>query len=62
MVRISPSGGRTRRSGGAVSLAGGDVPIVTPASDTGVNVLNTDVTGLAFKAAGSVLDEGTVLA
>ena len=37
-VRITQAGGRTRRKGGAVSLAGGDVPIVQPARDPGLNV------------------------
>ncbi|KKL65288.1 hypothetical protein LCGC14_2156500, partial [marine sediment metagenome] len=61
LVKISPSGGRRRRSSGAVSLSSGDVPTVTPASDPGVTIPNTDVVGMAFKAAGGLLSEGADL-
>ena len=63
MVKISPPGPRTRRSGGAISLAGGDVPIVSPASDPGVNVPRQDagVGGLALQVAGGALAAGTDL-
>ena len=62
-VKITSPGGRTRRKGGAVSLSGGDVPIVAPASDPGVHIPPpVDIAGRAFKALGNVLEEGTNLA
>ena len=69
-VRITPPGGRVRRKGGAVSLAGGDVPTVTPARDPGVNIplipIPVDNTlgtaGAGLQAIGDILGEGSDLA
>ena len=64
-VRIIQAGGRTRRKGGAVSLSSGDVPIVTPARDPGLNVplipIPVDPTlgllGVGLQAGAETLDE-----
>ena len=68
VVRITPPGGRTRRRGGAVSLSGGDVPLVQPARDPGVNVplipIPVDETagaiGAGLSGVANVLDEFVV--
>ena len=53
-----PSRGVARRAGGAVSLSGGDVPIVAPASDPGLTVPPpVDIAGDTFKALGETFDE-----
>ncbi len=70
VVRIAPSGGRTRRKGGAISLAGADVPVVTPARDPGLNVPLIPISGGEVEGAigkglqslGNVLDQGVNLA
>ena len=58
-VRITtPASKRTRRKRGAVSLSGGDVPIVTPTSDPGVQIPPpVDIAGDTFKALGETFDE-----
>ena len=70
VVRITPPGGRVRRKGGAISLAGGDVPTVAPARDPGVNVPlipipagdTGGVIGAGLQSLGNVLGEGANLA
>lgn len=60
VVRIQVAGTRTRRKGGAVSLASGDVPIITPASDPGVQIPvdpTLGLLGVGLEEVAETLDE-----